>query len=95
MNVLEQRSKFKDARPSDEVESFRLVARWEPIKGAFGITLSQELETLGPNELKIVSREKGFINISDCVNPGSAHARLRGTPYDGHQEAYSWHPGLI
>ena len=57
--MLEQRGKFKSARPSDEVESFRLVARWEPMRGAFGVTLSQELETLGPDELKIVSYEKG------------------------------------
>ena len=53
--LAEQRGKFGNSLPSDEVETFHFVVQWEPAKNAFGVPLLPELETLDPEELRIVS----------------------------------------
>lgn len=52
---LEQSAKLLEARPSDEVETFRFVVEWEPTRGALGTNTPAEFMMLGPDELQVVS----------------------------------------
>lgn len=53
--ALQRESKIGSARPSDEVETFRIEVKWEPTKGALGVSTRPDLVTPDPGELDIVS----------------------------------------
>lgn len=55
LTILENRRKLGSTLPADEVETFNFVVKWEPAKGALGVTLPLELEVIDPRELIIVS----------------------------------------
>lgn len=52
---LQRMAKLGDGRPSDEVESLKLEVKWEPARGAIGVTLQPPDLMVSPDELTIVS----------------------------------------
>lgn len=60
MAELEQMSKLKHSKPSDEVEHMRLHVSWEPAKGALGVVLPPGEEKVVGEELAIVSLSSSF-----------------------------------
>ncbi|OCH90250.1 MED14-domain-containing protein [Obba rivulosa] len=50
---LQQRAKLDTARPSDEVESFKLQVKWQPEKGALGVVIPVEDTALPESELQV------------------------------------------
>ncbi|KAL5506965.1 RGR1 [Sanghuangporus vaninii] len=57
---IQQEAKLNGARPSDEVETFRLIVKWEPEKGALGVQLPPHLEQLEPGELEVDPQDLNF-----------------------------------
>lgn len=55
LSSLERRGKINEKSLSDELETYHLVVKWEPMKGAFGVTLPPELEKVDVDVLRIVS----------------------------------------
>ena len=51
---LQQRAKLDTARPSDEVEHFKLDVKWQPEMGALGVGIPVEDTVLPEAELQIV-----------------------------------------
>ncbi|EMD37772.1 hypothetical protein CERSUDRAFT_73593 [Gelatoporia subvermispora B] len=54
---LQQRAKLDIARPSDEVESFKLDVKWQPEIGALGVGIPPEDACLSEAELQINSED--------------------------------------
>jgi mediator of RNA polymerase II transcription subunit 14 len=52
---LEQKSKFGNAKPSDEAEALKFQVRWEPTKGALSVIIPPEDAMLSEKDLFIVS----------------------------------------
>ena len=52
---LQQRSKLSGKRPSDEVEVMGFDVKWEPEKGALGVSIPVEEAHQAVGELKLVS----------------------------------------
>lgn len=51
---LQQRSKLGGKRPSDEVEIMKFDVKWEPEKGALGVTIPLEDTHRAVGELRVV-----------------------------------------
>lgn len=51
---LQQRAKLNTARPSDEVETLRFEAKWEPVKNALGVPVALEDLAFTDGELGVV-----------------------------------------
>ena len=65
---LQKDSKAADSRLSDEVESFMLEVKWEPVNGALAVDVPEVLLQLPAQELAIVRRANAFCWIfSDLV----------------------------
>ena len=52
---LQERSKLGDAKPSDEVESLKIVVQWIPSKEVFGVTCLPADIVMSEDALNVVS----------------------------------------
>jgi mediator of RNA polymerase II transcription subunit 14 len=52
---LQQRSKLGNAKPSDEVESLKIVVQWTPSKEVFGVTSDIVMSEDALNVVSILS----------------------------------------
>ncbi|TRM70306.1 mediator complex subunit MED14-domain-containing protein [Schizophyllum amplum] len=54
---IQQKSKLGDLRPSDEVETLALEARWQPEPNALGVQIPEEHARIPPEELVVDSQD--------------------------------------
>ncbi|EJD03366.1 MED14-domain-containing protein [Fomitiporia mediterranea MF3/22] len=81
---LQLDGKLRGSRPSDEVETFRVVVKWEPTKGALGAQMPPHLETLIPEELEVNPQDLNFEALLRKAITKHAYAIL--TAYQYHLE---------
>lgn len=61
---LERQSKARGEKLSDEVESFELEVKWEPVNGALAAEVPEVLLKLPPGDLAVVSPARNFAMYS-------------------------------
>lgn len=92
---LQQRAKLNTARPSDEVETLRFEAKWEPVKNALGVPVALEDLAFTDGELGVDSDNLDFEALLRKVLYKHAKAILRAFQIQLQRKPVFAHPGEV